>query len=107
MSAPPMPKLDPEAIVDSLGRQPCHKYMADKSSCTFGDKCKFYHGPFTKAMWTAKKKRDEAAKKNHEKQLADNQAAAAAKVAEGAAGVPDDVGASAQPGAKAKAKNGK
>ena len=69
-----------------------------------GDKCKFFHGPFTKAMWEAKNKRDAAAKTNREKQLANNAAMAAAKAEGGDGGAPDEVGDAAKPKAKAKAK---
>ena len=66
--------------------------------CTFGADCKNFHGPFTKAMWEAKKKRDAADKANTENQ----KALAASKTEERSS---DNADTEAKPPkAKAKAK---
>ena len=85
-SVPKPPKLADDARVDSKGRQPCHRFMKDPTLCTLGDNCKFFHGPFSKAMLADKKKREEVAAANHEKQ----KAAAANKRAEKEAAVAGD-----------------
>ena len=53
-----------DSLVDEYGRQPCHAFAHGK--CTFGDQCKWGHGPQSEAM-IAHRKKVEAKNKGKDK----------------------------------------